>query len=124
MCGQLSPLSSHVLSLRKPRDASKTAGRFFWPALSPAPSFVPSSSLQIFHSKHARSAKRAERYVSGNSLYFRMNRILDIYFVGGFGTVQVRWPRKRGGGVGGHAQGMGCGHEYNAGRGAGKGAQW
>lgn len=28
------------------------------------------------------------RWVSGNAVYFRMNRILDIYFVGGFGTVQ------------------------------------
>jgi hypothetical protein len=29
-----------------------------------------------------------DRWVSGNAVYFRMNRILDIYFVGGFGTVQ------------------------------------
>lgn len=29
-----------------------------------------------------------ERYVSGNAMYFRMDRIVDIYFVGGFGTVQ------------------------------------
>jgi len=28
------------------------------------------------------------RFVSGNAEYFRMDRILDIYFVGGFGTVQ------------------------------------
>lgn len=45
--------------------------------------------LQIFHAKHATRANRAERYVSGNAVHFRMNRILDIYFVGGFGTVQV-----------------------------------
>jgi len=41
---------------------------------------------QIFLQKHA-SAK-GERLVSGNSMFFRMHRILDIYFVGGFGTVQ------------------------------------
>ena len=29
-----------------------------------------------------------DRWVSGNAVYFRMNRILDIYFVGGFGTLQ------------------------------------
>ena len=33
---------------------------------------------------------KEERWVSGNAAYFRMNRVLDIYFVGGFGTVQVR----------------------------------
>jgi len=42
--------------------------------------------VQIFLQKHA-SAK-GERLVSGNSMFFRMHRILDIYFVGGFGTVQ------------------------------------
>ena len=26
--------------------------------------------------------------MSGNSMFFRMHRLLDIYFVGGFGTVQ------------------------------------
>lgn len=46
-------------------------------------------TLQIFHAKHATRANRDERYVSGNAVHFRMNRILDIYFVGGFGTVQV-----------------------------------
>lgn len=53
---------------------------------------IPATHLQIFHAKHARRARanQAERYVSGGALYFRMNKILDIYFVGGFGTVQVR----------------------------------
>eukprot|EP01026_Neomeris_dumetosa_P067840 TRINITY_DN6628_c1_g1_i1.p2 TRINITY_DN6628_c1_g1~~TRINITY_DN6628_c1_g1_i1.p2 ORF type:complete len:231 (+),score=40.88 TRINITY_DN6628_c1_g1_i1:469-1161(+) len=31
---------------------------------------------------------RNEGWVAGNSLYFRMHHIQDIYFVGGFGTVQ------------------------------------
>lgn len=29
-----------------------------------------------------------DRWLSGNFVYFRMSRIVDIYFVGGFGTVQ------------------------------------
>ena len=67
--------------------------------LSALPAACLSSALpllhQIFHAKHAARANHSERYISGNTLYFRMNRILDIYFVGGFGTVQVcgvvRW---------------------------------
>lgn len=34
------------------------------------------------------AGEEKDRWVSGNAVYFRMNRILDIYFVGGFGTVQ------------------------------------
>jgi nitrate reductase NapE component len=40
----------------------------------------------IFLRKHL--TQRKERWVTGNFLYFRMHRIVDIYFVGGFGTVQ------------------------------------
>lgn len=66
--------------------------------------------VQIFHAKHATRANRAptERYVSGNSLFFRMNRILDIYFVGGFGTVQVKQPGCGGISGGACAGGMSC----------------
>ena len=42
--------------------------------------------LQIFLEKQA--SERTERWVSANSIFFRMHRILDIFFVGGFGTVQ------------------------------------
>lgn len=45
------------------------------------------SARDIFVAKHAN--ERKERWVSGNFVYFRMDRIVDIYFVGGFGTVQV-----------------------------------
>jgi hypothetical protein len=64
--------------------------------------------VQIFHAKHATRANRAptERYVSGNSLFFRMNRILDIYFVGGFGTVQVKAGMGRKGYLVGHGLGV------------------
>jgi hypothetical protein len=52
------------------------------------PSSLQDQAQEIFHTKHTTRANPSERYVSGNTLYFRMNRILDIYFVGGFGTVQ------------------------------------
>ena len=39
---------------------------------------------QIFQSKH----NNAERMFSANFRFYSMVRILDIYFVGGFGTVQ------------------------------------
>jgi len=42
--------------------------------------------LQIYVEKHAREKKG--EWVSGNLVFFRMHRISDIYFVGGFGTVQ------------------------------------
>jgi hypothetical protein len=42
--------------------------------------------VQIFNKKQA--AERKEGWVMGNNIFFRMHRISDIYFVGGFGTVQ------------------------------------
>lgn len=40
----------------------------------------------MFLAKHAPD--KGQRWVFGNFLFFRMHRIVDIYFVGGFGTVQ------------------------------------
>ncbi len=69
---------------------------------------------QIFHQKHA--AEKKGRWVCGNAVFFRMNRILDIYFVGGFGTVQVRPGSGPHGGEGGPLLGtidfVVCGHMY------------
>jgi len=42
--------------------------------------------MQIFNRKQA--AERKDGWVMGNNIFFRMHRISDIYFVGGFGTVQ------------------------------------
>ena len=42
--------------------------------------------LQIYVAKHAKEKKG--EWVSGNLVFFRMHSISDIYFVGGFGTVQ------------------------------------
>eukprot|EP00798_Chlamydomonas_sp_ICE-L_P010491 gene10491-8457_t len=44
------------------------------------------AAANIFFAKHAN--ERKERFISGNFVYYRMNQIVDIYFVGGFGTVQ------------------------------------
>jgi hypothetical protein len=35
-----------------------------------------------------QATEKKNRWVSGNYSFFRMHRISDIYFVGGFGTVQ------------------------------------
>ena len=42
--------------------------------------------MQIFLEKQA--AEKKQGWVLGNFMFFRMHRISDIYFVGGFGTVQ------------------------------------
>jgi len=44
------------------------------------------AARDIFLAKQAN--ERKERWVLGNFLFFRMHRVTDIYFVGGFGTVQ------------------------------------
>ncbi len=49
-------------------------------------------AIQVFAQKHAKEGN--EQWLSGNALFFRMHRISDIYFVGGFGTVQVRARRR------------------------------
>jgi len=38
--------------------------------------------------KSSQASEKKNRWVSGNYMFFRMHRISDIYFVGGFGTVQ------------------------------------
>ncbi len=50
------------------------------------------AAREIFLAKQSPGPNgvRKERWVLGNFLFFRMHRIVDIYFVGGFGTVQVR----------------------------------
>lgn len=44
------------------------------------------TAREIFLAKQAN--ERKEKWVMGNYIFFRMHRITDIYFVGGFGTVQ------------------------------------
>lgn len=52
------------------------------------PKEMQTAAEDIFHQKLSSTNDSTDRWVSGNKVYFRMNRILDIYFVGGFGTVQ------------------------------------
>lgn len=53
-------------------------------SLAPMSHFHQAAAQQIFMDKHGGQ----DRWLSGNFVYFRMSRIVDIYFVGGFGTVQ------------------------------------
>ena len=68
------------------------ARRAFRPSPRPLPRLShhprpprPSIPFQIFLAKH--STEQQASWVSGNSAFFRMHRVCDIYFVGGFGTV-------------------------------------
>lgn len=60
------------------------------------PKELQSAAGDIFQSKMSTAATVEEEthFVSGNAEYFRMDRILDIYFVGGFGTVQWVDPQE------------------------------
>ncbi len=42
----------------------------------------------IMYNVLGQVSEKKNRWVSGNYMFFRMHRISDIYFVGGFGTVQ------------------------------------
>ncbi len=52
------------------------------------PKALQNTAEDIFHQKMSTANDSKDRWVSGNAVYFRMNKITDIYFVGGFGTVQ------------------------------------
>jgi len=93
----LSPLAIHSRNLLEEPRASLVVQMPGWTGLANArvtifgdiyqlPAELQASARDIFIQKHAN--ERKERWVSGNFVYFRMDRIVDIYFVGGFGTVQ------------------------------------
>ncbi|GIL46845.1 hypothetical protein Vafri_3722 [Volvox africanus] len=93
----LSPLAIHSRNLIEEPRCSLVVQMPGWTGLANArvtifgdvyqlPADLQDSAREIFIAKH--SNERKERWVSGNFVYFRMNRIVDIYFVGGFGTVQ------------------------------------
>ncbi|CAD7698287.1 unnamed protein product [Ostreobium quekettii] len=50
----------------------------------PLPPSMHPAARELFQT----SSSGQDKYVTGNTLYFRMHRIKDIFFVGGFGTVQ------------------------------------
>ncbi|MEW5299447.1 MAG: hypothetical protein WDW36_002465 [Sanguina aurantia] len=93
----LSPLAIHARNIVEEPKCSLVVQMPGWIGLANArvtifgdvrqlPAELQASARDIFIAKHAN--ERKERWVSGNFVYFRMDRIVDIYFVGGFGTVQ------------------------------------
>lgn len=56
----------------------------------PLPPDLQDAAGDLFAAKHGNGGgggRRAARQVTGTATHFRMHRITDIYFVGGFGTV-------------------------------------
>lgn len=94
----LSPLAIHARNLIEDPRCSMVVQMPGWTGLANArvtifgdvyqlPADMQEAAREIFIAKHA-SSDRQEKWVFGNFLFFRMHRIVDIYFVGGFGTVQ------------------------------------
>ncbi|KAL6784740.1 CPL8 [Auxenochlorella protothecoides x Auxenochlorella symbiontica] len=99
----LSPLAIHTRNIREDARCSLVLQLPGWTGLAnarvtifgdvyPLPSDMQEAAREIFHQKHASHAgdpaKKSSRWLSGNAQYFRMHHLRDIYFVGGFGTVQ------------------------------------
>eukprot|EP01023_Acetabularia_acetabulum_P018676 TRINITY_DN1943_c0_g1_i1.p1 TRINITY_DN1943_c0_g1~~TRINITY_DN1943_c0_g1_i1.p1 ORF type:complete len:241 (+),score=37.29 TRINITY_DN1943_c0_g1_i1:41-724(+) len=93
----LSPLDIHTKNLQEDPRVSMVVQMPGWTGLANArvtifgavyqlPDELRQSASEMFNTKH--KTLRNETWVAGNSLYFRMHHIQDIYFVGGFGTVQ------------------------------------
>ena len=57
------------------------------PSPFPLPQDLQRAAADVFAHRHP-TTRHSQQW--GNLTYFRMTRIADIYFVGGFGTVQVR----------------------------------
>lgn len=95
----LSPLGIHTRNIMEDPRCSLVMQMPGWSGLANArvtifgdvyalPKELQGPAADIFHQKLSCSRNSKDRWVSGNAVYFRMDRILDIYFVGGFGTVQ------------------------------------
>lgn len=93
----LSPLAIHSRNLLEDPRCSLVVQMPGWTGLANArvtifgdtyqlPPDMQDAARDIFYAKHL--SERKEQWLSGNFVYFRMNKIVDIYFVGGFGTVQ------------------------------------
>lgn len=104
----LSPLAIHTRNLREDPRASLVLQLPGWTGLAnarvtifgdiyPLPKNMQDAAREIFHQKHAAQTAgvtSVSRRLSGNAQYFRMHRVRDIYFVGGFGTVQWVEPEE------------------------------
>eukprot|EP00192_Tetraselmis_astigmatica_P020723 CAMPEP_0117654860 /NCGR_PEP_ID=MMETSP0804-20121206/3972_1 /TAXON_ID=1074897 /ORGANISM="Tetraselmis astigmatica, Strain CCMP880" /LENGTH=300 /DNA_ID=CAMNT_0005461175 /DNA_START=1 /DNA_END=903 /DNA_ORIENTATION=+ len=93
----LSPLAMHTRNLLADPRCTLVVQMPGWQGLSNAratifgevyqlPNDMQQQARQIFAHKHATEA--GEEWIGGNYSYYRMHKIMDIYFVGGFGTVQ------------------------------------
>ena len=93
----LSPLAIHARNLIEDPRCSLVVQMPGWTGLANArvtifgdvyqlPPDMQDAARDVFLAKQAADAK--EKWVVGNFLFFRMHRVVDIYFVGGFGTVQ------------------------------------
>jgi hypothetical protein len=103
----LSPLAIHARNLVEDPRASLVVQMPGWTGLAnarvtifgdiyPLPPDLQDEAREIFLAKQqatggsgsASSVSRRDRWVLGSFTFFRMHRITDVYFVGGFGTVQ------------------------------------
>jgi len=94
----LSPLAIHARNLIEDPRCSLVVQMPGWTGLANArvtifgdvyqlPPDMQTDAREIFLAKQANE-KRKERWVLSNFMFFRMHKVVDIYFVGGFGTVQ------------------------------------
>ncbi|KDD75973.1 hypothetical protein H632_c412p1 [Helicosporidium sp. ATCC 50920] len=103
----LSPLALHMRNLLEDPRASLVMNLPGWTGLANArvtmfgdvrelPASSQADALDLFQDKYAQqfslggpdSARKPPRWLSANRRFFCMDRIQDVYFVGGFGTVQ------------------------------------
>ncbi|CAL8467835.1 g7373 [Coccomyxa elongata] len=93
----LSPLAIHTRNIMEDPRCSLVVQMPGWTGLANArvtifgdvyqlPQHLQEPARDIF--LHKQATEKKNRWVSGNYMFFRMHRISDIYFVGGFGTVQ------------------------------------
>eukprot|EP00873_Tetraselmis_striata_P041045 jgi/Tetstr1/461309/TSEL_006436.t1 len=92
----LSPLAMHTRNLQVDSRCTLVVQMPGWQGLSNArvtifgdvyklPDNMQDAARKIFKHKHSTGA--GEEWIGGNSTYYRMHTISDMYFVGGFGTV-------------------------------------
>ncbi|KAK9909774.1 hypothetical protein WJX75_007283 [Coccomyxa subellipsoidea] len=93
----LSPLAIHTRNIMEDPRCSLVVQMPGWTGLANArvtifgdvyqlPQHLQEPARDIF--LHKQATEKKNRWVSGNFMFFRMHHISDIYFVGGFGTVQ------------------------------------
>ncbi|KAG2499004.1 hypothetical protein HYH03_003190 [Edaphochlamys debaryana] len=100
---RFSPLAIHSKNLTEEPRCSLVVQMPGWTGLANArvtvlgcvrrlPEEQQLEAREMFCCKHSNDRK--ERVSSGGSVYFRMDQIADLYFVGGFGTVQWISPEE------------------------------